>query len=228
MLETKINSKGEGIHVLPHSEFVTKFVEKYIDYSAGAEVDIPLCTYTNESAINYNSMVRKAAYFLEDTIEPFYKGERLITNGIVMHGDKTILTNNEIVYVDAYGEGESYGIPGYFVRLIGTYNEYTKSNVKKVFSPKTKAAADKVLKEEKALAVKSKSKTGWVEYYKIKNYLADLRPPFAGTTHKAQGGTFPAVFIDKLNINKCRDKTTRARLFYVALTRASKNVYINS
>ena len=228
VLETKINSKGEGIHVLPHSEFVTKFVEKYIDYSAGAEVDIPLCTYTNESAINYNSMVRKAAYFLEDTIKPFYKGERLITNGIVMHGDKTILTNNEIVYVDAYGEGESYGIPGYFVRLLGTYNEYTKSNVKKVFSPKTKAAADKVLKEQKALAVKSKSKTGWVEYYKIKNYLADLRPPFAGTTHKAQGGTFPAVFIDKLNINKCRDKTTRARLFYVALTRASENVYINS
>ena len=228
VLETDINSKGEGIHVLPHSEFVTKFVEKYIDYSAGAEVDIPLCTYTNESAINYNSMVRKAAYFLEDTIKPFYKGERLITNGIVMHGDKTILTNNEIVYVDAYGEGESYGIPGYFVRLLGTYNEYTKSNVKKVFSPKTKAAADKVLKEQKALAVKSKSKTGWVEYYKIKNYLADLRPPFAGTTHKAQGGTFPAVFIDKLNINKCRDKTTRARLFYVALTRASENVYINS
>ena len=228
VLETKINSKGEGIHVLPHSEFVTKFVEKYIDYSAGAEVDIPLCTYTNESAINYNSMVRKAAYFLEDTIEPFYKGERLITNGIVMHGDKTILTNNEIVYVDAYGEGESYGIPGYFVRLIGTYNEYTKSNVKKVFSPKTKAAADKVLKEEKALAVKGKSKTGWQAYYKIKNSLADLRPPFAGTTHKAQGGTFPAVFIDKLNINKCCDKTTRARLFYVALTRASENVYINS
>jgi len=228
VLETKINSKGEGIHVLPHSEFVTKFVEKYIDYSAGAEVDIPLCTYTNESAINYNSMVRKAAYFLEDTIEPFYKGERLITNGIVMHGDKTILTNNEIVYVDAYGEGESYGIPGYFVRLLGTYNEYTKSNVKKVFSPKTKAAADKVLKEEKALAVKGKSKTGWQAYYKIKNSLADLRPPFAGTTHKAQGGTFPAVFIDKLNINKCRDKTTRARLFYVALTRASKNVYINN
>ena len=228
VLETKINSKGEGIHVLPHSEFVTKFVEKYIDYSAGAEVDIPLCTYTNESAINYNSMVRKAAYFLEDTIKPFYKGERLITNGIVMHGDKTILTNNEIVYVDAYGEGESYGIPGYFVRLLGTYNEYTKSNVKKVFSPKTKAAADKVLKEEKALAVKGKSKTGWQAYYKIKNSLADLRPPFAGTTHKAQGGTFPAVFIDKLNINKCRDKTTRARLFYVALTRASKNVYINN
>ena len=227
-LETDINSKGEGIHVLPHSDFVAKFVQKYIDYSAGAEVDIPLCTYTNESAINYNSMVRKAAYFLENTIEPFYKGERLITNSAVIHGDKVILTNNETVYVNDYTKGESYGIPGYFISLTGTYNDYTQSNRKKVFSPKTKAAADKVLKKEKTLAVKSKSKTGWQAYYKIKNSLADLRPPFAGTTHKAQGGTFPAVFIDKLNINKCKNPATRARLFYVALTRASENVYINS
>ena len=228
VLETNINSKGEGIHVLPHSDFVAKFVQKYIDYSAGAEVDVPLCTYTNESAINYNSMVRKAAYFLEDTIEPFYSGERLIVNSVVMHGDKTILSNNETVYIDEYTEGEWEGIPGYFVSLTGSYNEHARSNRKKVFSPKTKAAAEKVLKEEKAIAVKSKSKTGWQAYYKIKNSLADLRPPFAGTTHKAQGGTFPAVFIDKLNINKCKNPATRARLFYVALTRASENVYINS
>jgi exodeoxyribonuclease-5 len=227
-LETDINSKGEGIHILPHADFVSKFVQKYIDYSTGAEVDIPLCTYTNESAINYNSMVRKAAYFLEDTIEPFYEGERLIANSVVMHGDKTILTNNEIVHVDSYVESESYNIPGYIVTVRGAYNKYQKSNIKSVFSPRTKAAADKVLKEEKATAIKSKSKKGWTAYYKIKNSLADLRPPFAGTTHKAQGGTFPAVFIDKLNINKCKNPATRARLFYVALTRASENVYINS
>ena len=228
VLETKINSKGEGIHVLPHSEFVTQFVQKYIDYSARAEVDIPLCTYTNESAINYNNMVRKAAYFLENTIEPFYPGERLIANTVVMQGEKTILTNNEIVHVEDYTETESYDIPGYFVTVHGDYNKYTKSNLKTVFTPKTKPAADKVLKEWKTEAISNRSKKGWQDYYKIKNSLADLRPPFAGTTHKAQGGTFPSVFIDKININKCRDATTRARLFYVALTRASNNAYINS
>jgi len=227
-LETNINSKGEGIHVLPHADFVTKFIEKYINYSAGAEVDIPLCTYTNESAINYNSMVRKAAYFLENTIEPFYKGERLIANSIVMQGDKTVLTNNETIYVEYYKEGELHDIPGYYVTVQGDYNQFTKSRAKTVFSPKTKTGADKVLKEWKAEAVADKSKKSWQAYYKIKNSLADLRPPFAGTTHKAQGGTFPAVFIDKLNINKCKNRTTRARLFYVALTRASENVYINS
>jgi ATP-dependent exoDNAse (exonuclease V) alpha subunit len=105
---------------------------------------------------------------------------------------------------------------------------YTGTIRKKVFSPKSKGIADKVLEEHKKDAIKSKSKQGWLNFYSIKNSLADLRPPFAGTTHKAQGGTFPAVFIDKININKCRDEATRARLFYVALTRASKNVYINS
>jgi hypothetical protein len=227
-LETNINSKGEGIHLLSHANFVTKFIEKYINYSAGAEVDIPLCTYTNESAINYNSMVRKAAYFLENTIEPFYKGERLIANSIVMQEDKTLLTNNEVTYVEEYAEGELQDIPGYYVTVLGDYNPFTKSRIKIVFSPKTKAAADKVLKEWKDKAILDKSKQNWQAYYKLKNSLADLRPPFAGTTHKAQGGTFPAVFIDKLNINKCRNRTTKARLFYVALTRASTNVYINS
>jgi len=227
-LETWINSKGEGIHVLPHADFVTKFVEKYIGYSTGAEVDIPLCTYTNEAAINYNSMVRKAAYFLENTIEPFYKGERLIANSIVMQGDKTVISNNEVILVTNYEDGYLYDIPGYFVTVQGDYNKYTKSNVKRVFSSKTKTAENKVLKIWKDVAIFSKSKKDWQAYYKIKNSLADLRPPFAGTTHKAQGGTFPAVFIDKININKCRDPITRARLFYVALTRASKNAYINS
>jgi exodeoxyribonuclease-5 len=228
VLETNINFKGEGIHVLPHADFVTKFVQKYINYSAGAEVDVPLCTFTNESAINYNSIVRKAAFFLEDVMKPFYPGERLIANSVVMHGNKTILTNNEIVHIVNYDEGEIYGIPGYYVTVRGDYNKYTRSTTKKVFSPKTKSAADKILEEEKAFAVKNKSKAGWKTYYKIKNTLADLRPPFAGTTHKAQGGTFPAVFIDKININKCKSRVTRARLFYVALTRASKNAYINS
>ena len=228
VLETDINSKGEGIHVLPHADFVAKFVKKYISYSAGAPVDVPLCTYTNESAINYNSMVRKSAFFLEDVIEPFYKGERLISNSVVMHSDKSILMNNETVHVQDYIEGIQHGIPGYYVTVHGEHNYHTGSRRKKVFSPKSKGIADKILEEHKKDAIKSKSKQGWLDFYAIKNSLADLRPPFAGTTHKAQGGTFPAVFIDKININKCRDETTRARLFYVALTRASKNVYINS
>jgi len=228
VLKTNINSKGEGIHVLSHTDFVTKFVKKYINYSAGDPVDVPLCTYTNESAINYNNMVRKSAFFLEDIMKPFYPGERLISNNVVLQSEKTILNNNEVVHVHDYIEGIQHDIPGYYVTVHGEPDKYTGATRKKVFSPKTKSASNNVLKIWKDVAIFSKTKQDWKNFYSIKNSLADLRPPFAGTTHKAQGGTFPAVFIDKININKCRDEATKARLFYVALTRASKNVYINS
>ena len=227
-LETILNNDGEGIHVLPHADFVSKFVQKYVEYSPGTEVSVPLCTFTNESAINYNSMIRKAAYFLEDTIAPFYEGERLQANSIVKDGDRTILVNNESVLVLSFWENEVRGIPGYTVKVKGDYNRHTKTDVKSVFAPISKAAADKVLKALQKTAIYAKNKDSWIDYYALKNLIADLRPPFAGTTHKAQGGTFPAVFIDKTNINKCRDSATRARLMYVALTRASKNVYINA
>jgi hypothetical protein len=227
-LETDINSKGEGIHVLPHSNFVTKFVQKYMNYTTGAEIDVPLCTYTNESAINYNAMIRKASYFLEDVVQPFYLGEILIANNVVMESEKIILTNNETVRVMGYEDAEYEEIPGYLVTVRGDFCEYLKTDVKKVFSPITPTAANRVLAEYKKQAIREKDKSHWVHYYGIKNALADLRPPFAGTTHKAQGGTFPAVFIDKTNIDKCRDKIIKARLLYVALTRATTNVYINS
>ena len=226
-LKTTLNSIGEGITMLPHSEFVSSFVKRYMSYDTGADVEVPLCTYTNESAINYNTMIRKAAYFLEDSIEPYYSGERLVANSIVKQGDTVLLTNNEAVTVLDYNKGEMLGIPGYHIKVSGVPTKYNPSGQKQVFSPVTTAAADKVLNELKKQAIASHSKSGWLEFYELKNSLADLRPPFAGTTHKAQGGTFSSVYIDKVNINKCRDPMTRARLFYVALTRASKNVYIN-
>ena len=230
VLETCINDLGEGIHVLPHADFVSSFVQKYMSYDTGAEVEAPLCTFTNESAINYNMMIRKAAYFLEDTIAPFYEGERLIANSVVQHDGRTILNNNEIVTIRSFQENEytEYSIPGHSLVVEGDYDKYTKSSIKNVFVPLNRMVADKALNELKAEAISAKNKAVWVRFYDLKNRLADLRPPFAGTTHKAQGGTFPAVFIDKTNIMKCRDQVTRARLLYVALTRASKNVYINS
>jgi len=227
-IDTYLDNNQNGIHVLPHADFVTKFVQKYMNYATGAEVDVPLCTYTNDSAINYNNMIRKAAYFLEDTVKPYYPGERLLSNSSVMQGEKVVLTNNEVVHVISYYQTEQDSIPGHSITVQGDYNPITQSNKKTVFAPMSKAFADKVLAVHAANAKEQRDAQQWHQFYKIKNSLADLRPPFAGTTHKAQGGTFPAVFIDKINIDKCRDSATKARLLYVALTRATTNVYINS
>jgi len=224
-LITSINSKGEGIEVLPHSQFVSKFVSKYMSYTAGEFIDSPLCTYTNDSAINYNNMIRKAAYFLEGAVAPFYCNEQLISNCAIYRGGKSILANNELVQVIDYTSATYKGIPGHELLLTGAYDKKTNTRRKSVFMPLNKIVANTELDKLKKEALATRS---WTEFYDLKNELADLRPPFAGTTHKSQGGTFTNVFIDQVNINKCIDPLTRAKLMYVALTRATKNVYINS
>lgn len=227
-LKTLLDVEGNGIHVLSHKDFISQFVKKYLHYNAGDEIDVPMCTYTNDSAINYNNMIRKASFFLEGTIAPFHAGERLISNSAVSNQSITILRNNEIVYVNSYTPTEFEGIPGYTVNVTSELSRKLKRPLPKaVFVPQTKAMADKVLKEIKNNILNKGGKT-WQDYYDLKNCLADLRPPFAGTTHKAQGGTFSAIFIDKTNIDKCRNPMVKARLMYVALTRATTNAYINS
>ena len=225
-ITTQLNASGEGIHLLAHSEFTKEFVKKYVDYTAGTLVDIPLCTYTNDSAINYNDMIRKATYFLEDTIQPFYKGELMISNSsTVLPGinPRILLNNNEQVIIENFSEIEHDGIPGYSIQVRRIDLNF-EDNLSTVFVPLNKAVVKKRLDELKEEAIHSRE---WTKYYDLKNFIADIRPPFAGTTHKAQGGTYPAVFIDKTNIDKCRNPAVRARLMYVALTRARYNVYIN-
>jgi len=228
-LITELDSNGHGIHVLPHAEFVQSFVKKYVDYDPSTVVDVPMCTYTNESAINYNNLIRKATFFLDGTIEPYYIGERFVSNSIVQEAEKTILANNEIVEIVEYELNSLHGIPGYFLTVNGQFPLWKGGSTrKKVFAPLSLSAASVVLDQLKKTAIQAKNKAAWVEYYMVLNSMADLRPPFAGTTHKAQGGTFSAVFVDQQNIRKCHDPMTRARLMYVALTRARTNAYFNS
>ena len=234
-LETNINSKGEGIHVLDRQEFCKKFVGMYLDYDTGAEVTTPLCTFTNASAINYNNMVRNSAYLLEDTIEPFYKGERLVSNTAVIDGSSgsVLLANNDEIIVVNYAPSvyiytshvtTKYKMPSYRVEV-----QHVDTEKRTVVSvPRTPEDFNNLKKELKKLVASTESDFQWVDYYREINEIADLRPPFAGTTHKAQGGTFDSVFIDKKNIDTCIDSKVRARLMYVALTRARKDVYINA
>lgn len=72
-------------------------------------------------------------------------------------------------------------------------------------------------------AVDSLDKTEAMELYVA---MADLRPMYASTIHKSQGSTFENVYIDLGSLSYVRDKVALARLLYVAISRASKHVYL--
>lgn len=65
-----------------------------------------------------------------------------------------------------------------------------------------------------------------VEALELYTAMADLRPMYASTIHKSQGSTFENVYIDLGSLSYVRDKIALARLLYVAISRASKHVYL--
>ena len=220
-IDTLLDSSGKGIHVLTHQKFIEKFVDKYINFKAGDKVPVPMCTYTNAAAINYNSMIRKATYLLAGTTQDYYENEEFISNAAIINEQgKVILDNNEKINIINYWPYEYEGMPGY--KLLVKRSNAPDSV--EIFTPDNLSILNAVLKDLKADAIKNKS---WTTYYRVKNYVADIRLPFAGTIHKAQGATFDEIFIDYSNILKCRQVTIRNRLMYVALTRARTNVYIS-
>ena len=69
-------------------------------------------------------------------------------------------------------------------------------------------------------------KKAWAQFFDMKNTYADIRPTYSVTVHKSQGSTFEVAFIDLDDISKNSNALEVARLLYVAMTRASKTVYI--
>jgi hypothetical protein len=62
-----------------------------------------------------------------------------------------------------------------------------------------------------------------LELRKPLNKLAPLRHCYSNTVHKSQGSTYDISFVDWSSVYRCPD---RARMMYVALTRASKHVVL--
>ena len=66
----------------------------------------------------------------------------------------------------------------------------------------------------------------WDTFYEIKQNWLDLRSVYASTVHKSQGSEYEKVFIDLNDIGRCTISSDAARLLYVGITRATKQVIL--
>ncbi|MEA2037094.1 MAG: AAA family ATPase, partial [Nanoarchaeota archaeon] len=231
-LTTVLNSKGEGIHVLDREEFYKRFVSKYIDYTAGDDVNCPLCCFTNAASIKYNDLIRKATNMLSDQLLPYYPNERMISNSSVIRDGKIALNNNEECNIISYSPTTiSCGrceLLVYEVRLKRINRPKKGSAITTVYCAQSDENKKTYMKALKNRVKNPNDYFFWNDYYDEMSSIADLRLPFAGTTHKAQGSTFESIFVDKKNIDTCKSPITRAKLMYVALTRSKKDTYIHA
>jgi hypothetical protein len=172
-----------------------------------------LC-YTNERVKAYNNYIRE----LNNLPATFVEGEKLILNSPFEVTSSILLPAELDIVVGKTSAHSYYKTPhGHFLyytaeMISGTYRAYTKAAV----NPE----------DLKKYMDKLKAQKAWREFYQIKNEFADLRPTYACTVHKSQGSTYDSVIIDLDDIGTCWDKTTVARLLYVAISRARSKVYL--
>lgn len=72
------------------------------------------------------------------------------------------------------------------------------------------------------------AKDTWREFWELKEQYAEVKYAFAITAHRAQGSTYTNVFVDTGDILVNPNMEEAKRCLYVAVTRASRRLYINA
>ena len=173
-----------------------------------SENSAKVLAWLNETVNKYNMYIRS----VRGQSNLFNETDVLTTNRPIIIGKNVIANTEDVVKIHPCDEFiEEYGVEG----RNATIGNYTY----KFFLPNDTVQAAKVIKSFKL-------KKQWHTYFEILNNWLDLRPSFASTVHKAQGSTYDKVFINLSDIGRCRNPSDVARMMYVAITRASKQVIL--
>lgn len=164
-----------------------------------------IVAWTNDRVNDYNTYIKKK---YSTTPHPEI-GETLINNNLIIYTDFSISADTPVL-VHNVTESTSFDIDTWHIELGAGHFIHVAKNPKHV-------------RDLTAHFAKHKN---WNKFFEIKEHFADLRPRYASTIHKAQGSTYENIYIDLDDIGKVRDKILLARLLYVAVTRAQKNVII--
>lgn len=245
-----INTIGEGYSLCNPTDFAKSIDTGY--KSDEFREDKNFCRYiswTNNSIKRTNTWVRNKVLNTFNTLE---LDEVLLSYKTVMKGEDIILTNSDDYIVEKISEYlvEDYNYPLHTF-LVHLRNIDTGS-VSKVHLLKRDSSnyQNYIIEYNRELdyAIRVGGKKGWGKFYEFKNHILVLDHIMTGrkdrwnkdefvkkdidygygiTIHKSQGSTYNTVFVNGKDINNNSNDVERKRLWYVALSRASKIAYIN-
>ena len=170
-----------------------------------------ILAWTNDTVQAYNQHVRQAM----NRPKLFEVGEIAITNEFIKgQGNYTASVDSEVLITKFNSNREElYGVQGYLVELDHEYVSFMPENFKD---------AKALLK---MLAARAKADpSNWKKFFEVKETWLDLRAVYASSIHKSQGSTYDTVFLNLADIGKNWNATDVARLLYVGITRAAKQV----
>ena len=204
-----IKDNNVDIITLITSEFEDKIKEVFSDEKYTPKT-ARILAWTNKKVLEYGKKVR----VFRGEPEQFFEGEAVFTNKPIFgNGDSVIASTDSMVYISKIIK------PAQVLGIQGNQVYINDNSTKSFFLPDNQEEAKKKLQD---LA----NKKDWSKYFQLKKTWLDLRAPYASTVHKSQGSEYETVFIDVYDIRKCKGKIALARLLYVAITRATKTVYL--
>lgn len=208
---TTFGQTSEGLGVVNLT--MEDWRDAVLDNCSNLEEQHRCVSYTNEAVDRANRAIRVKAYGKRSE-DPYLPGEVLICNSrVILPLGGQIENNTELTVSSSQPEGDMYRIickdytgETYSLQAYKSYNE-----------------RDAVLAK---MAVDARKSRNWRKFYEHAESIPDLRHSFALTGHKSQGSTFTDVYINLKELRRCRDADEHRRLLYVALTRASRCVYV--
>lgn len=175
--------------------------------------DCRILCYTNNRVLQYNNHMR----YMRNLGAQFGAGEVLVAGGTVRSDYGSINPEQRVTVRDSLAPVVNPDLHGMYGYEVETYQIHTDKGT--FYQPTNPQHLQQCIKH----AAKAKE---WQAYFYMKEKLADLRMPHASTVYKAQGSSYPAVFIDLKDIGSCNQPDQVARMLYVAISRAQFRVYL--
>lgn len=199
---------AEGIHRLNGQE-TTDCLSDWFNNSSHPN-SARCITYENKKTLRLNEFIRTLCGYPAK----WQVGDLVTSRNVCFDRAEGIKTRIDEVFhienIEDGVQGKMYGIEFYYVQLAGRLFRVPVST--ELFTGALNQA---------------KATKQWATFYSLKENFIDLRSSYACTTHVAQGSTYDSVYVDLSDLGRCWDASTLARLLYVAVSRAKKEVVFN-
>ena len=245
-----------SVDVMPSSEWIEMWLACLQDQKKWPEnpaCETQALAYTNKTVSKLNAIARDELY--GEGAAPFQSGERIISIDAILDPlEDAILCGSATEIVVVESTREPHNIDGVVLNgyMISGFMPHIKDKFGgqagiffRTLDPSDRPVLKELIGRRKALAIAQENikkkatekepftrkqelnrKELWRNYYELNEIYSHVDPAYCLTVHKSQGSTYHRVFVDQLDIDSCRDKKQLNQLTYVAVSRASNELFI--
>ncbi|EOV8094075.1 TPA: AAA family ATPase [Vibrio parahaemolyticus] len=228
---TALDESEDGVHLVNEMEFKNLLMAQFDTQEFKENPNFcRALAWTNREVLRLNKMVRIHLFGL--TAPQFLPNEPVtVLNPVYDYEENLMFATNEQCMISAVKEDIFTDYLDNRERRYKIWNITLESMDGKTSYPVMAIHKDseKLYKRRLAeLAESARNRTiPWLRFWQFKEMFCDVRHIYANTVHRAQGQTIENVFVNVRDLRQNDDKDELRRLFYVATSRASKNLVVN-